>query len=331
MVEDPAAEKYAKENEEKNRKLPEPANNDFMKVMKFIGEHGEVLQNELMPKMEAYYERFRAKQPPNPKSDPAAPEKKRLNDILMSVIIETQSIDEVFWRIEDEIEKAENPNAEQLNTNKILKQTWRNIKRYHGIVIYYSLVFLFSSLISNEMIVYPAPIRLGFFLFTLFVCMVIKPVIFLLGFYFLCKKGYDYYINELMWQEGMPKEIIMTTLFAFLPLTTNESEGRIKNFFMKPFQYGGQFSQKDGEELAKRMEMYEEDLREAFPYLEKIKNKEPFAPRLEKITTQLKTLHDFVVLPDSDDESEEEAEEAGTNGSPPLPPTIASTMAAPAS
>jgi flagellar biosynthesis GTPase FlhF len=193
------------------------------------------------------------------------------------------------------------------------------------------LTLLMASLISNEMIVYPSPIRLGFFLFTLFVCMMIKPVIFLLGFYFLCKKGYDYYINELMWQEGMPKEIIMTTLFAFLPLTTNESEGRIKNFFMKPFQYGGQFSQKDGEELAKRMEMYEEDLREAFPYLEKIKNKEPFAPRLEKITTQLKTLHDFVVLPDSDDESEEESEEAGTNGSPPLPPTIAPTMAAPVS
>jgi len=188
------------------------------------------------------------------------------------------------------------------------------------------LTLLMASLIANEMIVYPAPIRLGFFLFTLFVCMVIKPVIFLLGFYFLCKKGYDYYINELMWQEGMPKEIIMTSLFAFLPLTTNESEGRIKNFFMKPFQYGGQFSQKDGEELAKRMEMYDEDLRQAFPYLEKIKNKEPFQARLEKITTQMKTLHDFVELPDSDDEEEPEPKEA--NGSPPLPPTIASTMAA---
>ena len=188
------------------------------------------------------------------------------------------------------------------------------------------LTLLMASLIANEMIVYPAPIRLGFFLFTLFVCMVIKPVIYLLGFYFLCKKGYDYYINELMWQEGMPKEIIMTTLFAFLPLTTNESEGRIKNFFMKPFQYGGQFSQKDGEELTKRMEMYDEDLRGAFPYLEKIKNKEPFQARLEKITTQMKTLHDFVELPDSDDEAESEKAKPA-NGSPPLPPTIASTMA----
>lgn len=196
------------------------------------------------------------------------------------------------------------------------------MKRHGGTVLYYALVLLLSSLVANEMIVYPPPIRLGFFLFTLILCLLASPVIFILSIYFLCKKGYDYYINELMWEEGMPKQIIMTSLFAFLPLTTNESEGRLKNFFMKPFQYGGQFSQQDGEELAKRMEMYEEDLRESFPYLEKIKNKEPFDARLEKSTTQLKTLHDFVELPDSDDE-EESKEESKEETPAPLPPTIA--------
>jgi hypothetical protein len=171
---------------------------------------------------------------------------------------------------------------------RVIQKMIRYIKRFLEIAFFPFLSFLMASFIANEMIIYPAPIRLAFFLFTFLLCLSSTFIVVLLCLFYLCKWGYHYYVNEM---SGGPKRIIMPTLFAFLPLTTKTYSNRLINWLATPFQYGEKWSKKDGEELKQRMELYETALKESFPYVEALKNQDPFEEQLQKIAKVFEELH----------------------------------------
>lgn len=195
--------------------------------------------------------------------------------------------------VKEALEQPEEPESSSAVV-RIAKKTFGYIKRILEVAFFPFLSILFASFIANEMIIYPAPVRLCFFVFTLIICLLSRTVIVILSLFYLCKWGFHYYVNEM--SDG-PKRLIMPTLFAILPLTTNEYPNRFKNFFAKPFQYGERWSRRDARELDTRMEMYQTSLKEAFPFVEAIKTQEPYQEQLQKISKKFSELHQAMAPP----------------------------------
>jgi hypothetical protein len=171
--------------------------------------------------------------------------------------------------------------------------------------LFYPLLILYlASLVSNEMIVYPAPIRFLFFLFVLTLCSIFSPATVILVFYYLVKAGYSYYRNHLEERDGDTTEIrIYPRIFALLPITTTPGESLLGRFFKYPFHYPK--TEKDRKELERTdgkgeksiMDEYMEVLQESFPYGETVKGSEPFAERYERIEKNMKRIHQAPAIP----------------------------------
>jgi len=189
-------------------------------------------------------------------------------------------------------------------------------------LIYPLLILYLASLVSNEMIVYPAPIRFIFFVFVLTICSLFSPATVILVFYYLVKAGYSYYRNELEDRDGDTTEIrIYPRIFAILPIATTPATSLIGRFFKYPFYYPK--TEEDRKVLERTdgkggsiMDEYMEVLKESFPYGETVKGSEPFAERYATIEKNMKRIHQAPVavsaVPDSSTVSTK------------LPPTIGS-------
>lgn len=326
-VDDPKAKEFAEEERKRKEKELENRKNtggpikeaektkeeqEQQKVLDFLKNNGKEIETKIVPMIDEYTKQLQE----NGKSiDEITKEKGRIFGEVLKVAQKSLSIDEMVWSVEDLIDKALNPTT-GIQPKKIVKNIWRNIKRIVQVAFIPFIGLVMASLISNEMIVYPPAIRLIFFIFTFILCIVSNMVLFVLVIFYLCKWGYHYYVNEM--SDG-PKRNIMPTLFAFLPLTTSEYTNRFKNFIVRPFQYGERWSKKDGEELKKRMELYETSLKESFPFIEVIKSREPYDERLKKIQFNFEKLHKYIApfIP-----STVSTTTSGTSSEPPLPPVI---------
>ena len=170
-------------------------------------------------------------------------------------------------------------------------------------LIYPLLILYLASLVSNEMIVYPAPIRFLFFLFVLTLCSIFSPATVILVFYYLVKAGYSYYRNQLEDRDGDTTEIrIYPRIFAVLPITTTPATSLLGRLFKYPFHYPK--TEKDRKELERTdgkggsiMDEYVEALKESFPYGETVKGSEPFAERYETVEKNMKRLHQAPAAP----------------------------------
>ena len=164
-------------------------------------------------------------------------------------------------------------------------------------LLYPLLILYLASLVSNEMIVYPAPIRFLFFLFVLTLCSIFSPATVVLVFYYLVKAGYSYYRNQLEDREGDTTPIrIYPRIFAILPIATTPATSLLGRFFKYPFYYPK--TEQDRKELERTdgsggsiMDEYMELLQESFPYGETVKGSEPFAERYKTVEKNMKRLH----------------------------------------
>ena len=165
--------------------------------------------------------------------------------------------------------------------------------------LFYPLLILYlASLVSNEMIVYPAPIRFLFFFFVLTLCYVFSPATVILVFYYLVKAGYSYYRNHLEDRDGDTTEIrIYPRIFAVLPITTTPGASLLGRFFKYPFHYPKTELERTDGKGGSIMDEYMEVLKESFPYGETVKGSEPFAERYEKIEKNIKRLHQAPAIP----------------------------------
>lgn len=188
-------------------------------------------------------------------------------------------------------------------------------------LIYPLLILYLASLVSNEMIVYPAPMRFFFFLFVLTLCSVFSPATVILVFYYLVKAGYSYYRNELEDRDGDTTPIrIYPRIFAILPIATTPATSLVGRFFKYPFYYPK--TEEDRKELERTdgngdrtksiMDEYIEALKESFPYGETVKGSDPFAERYATLEKNMKRMHRAPVV------------SAITTSTDHLPPTLGS-------
>lgn len=184
--------------------------------------------------------------------------------------------------------------AKPKTPGEIIKATLTNIKDvvwdYGFKFIVIAFYIMLASLVANDMIIYAAPIRAFFFLFTLFFTSTIFPCAIAVAFYYLLKKGYDYY-NQNLSSATVKPPLCFPMIFAILPLTTYYPTSPFVRFFLWIFMY--QKSDKPGrmEKENKRLEIimsqYWNDLNGSFEYLDKIKDTPPFKDLYEIIEKKL--------------------------------------------
>jgi hypothetical protein len=196
-------------------------------------------------------------------------------------------------------------------------------------LMYPLLTLYLASLVSNEMIVYPAPMRVFFFLFVLVLCSVFSPATVILVFYYLVKAGYSYYRNELEDRDGDTTPIrIYPRIFAILPIATTPATSFVGRFFKYPFYYPKTEEDRkelertdgDGNKKGSIMDEYMEALKESFPYGETVKGSEPFAERYATIEKNMKRMHQAPAVP-SVPIASTDTPTLGSKG-PSLPPVI---------
>jgi hypothetical protein len=332
-VEDPEAEKFAAEKEkkaeDKSVEPPKAPNTDQEKLVAFIKDNREEIANEIMPKLEEYFKRYTER--PNISTEKVRQERERFNELMKKEILKSQSIDELSWKVDDEIERSESENPDAFNPKNIPKEIWRNAKRYLPMLIKPVICLLLASLVANESIIYPPQVRLAFFIVTLLACLFSSGIMTMLIVFYIGKRIYDYYINEM---SENPKRLIMPTLFALLPLMPNDHPNRVINGLSKTMKYGDKYKPGRGHdaEIQERMRMYQEQLDGSFPYLQVIKTKDPFKGRLDKIHTNFEELHKAMaprrILEETEEEKEEEQTTSTSAPSPvlyapgPVPPPV---------
>jgi hypothetical protein len=300
-VEDPEAQKFAEEKEKKEKEIEpiKPPQTEEEKAMAFLMENEEEFRNDILSQLTDYFKRYRER--PNTNDSMVWKERRRMEEIMMEEVKNTYSMQELKWRLEDEIEKAESPNPNAFNYKNIPKQIWRNAVRYLPMLMKPAICLFLASLVANDSIMYPIQVRLSFFIITLVACAISNGAITFLAIFYTGKRIYDYYINEM---SENPKRLIMPTLYSLLPVLTDKPKSRILSAFSGPLQYGGNFKMGQDDEIAERMAMYQEQLDNSFPYLQKIKTNDPFKGRLDKIAKNFETLHKPIPVEVNENSSE---------------------------
>ena len=168
--------------------------------------------------------------------------------------------------------------------NKILDQTTNFLKK----ALFPFIALMVAMIVANEMIIYTAPIRIIFFIFTFLVCLFTPSLCIILGLFYILKGAYSYYINNMT---GIKEKIkIMPTIYALLPITTYKPESSIGRFFYYPFRYPKSAISEVG--LPKTMETYLKDLKESFKDFNSVKDQPIFSKLLEQLESKLKKLHE---------------------------------------
>ena len=102
---------------------------------------------------------------------------------MIRKIVDSQKLNEDILKIlEKDFMKTDDPTANEFNIKRIVSNTWESIKYIASIVFFPILSLIIASVISNEVVMYPAPMRLAFFLITFIICILIKPVLFIIIF-----------------------------------------------------------------------------------------------------------------------------------------------------
>jgi hypothetical protein len=137
---------------------------------------------------------------------------------------------------------------------------------------------MLAMIITNEMIVYSVPIRVIFFIFVFLICFFVPFYAIILAVFYMFKGGYSYYVNNMT---NRPKERIMPTIFALLPITTYQPTSPLLSFLLYPFTYPK--TELGKQELPNIMNDYWEDLKKSFKYFDTVKSLPIFADNIKNI------------------------------------------------
>jgi hypothetical protein len=204
-------------------------------------------------------------------------------------------------KVEEDEDYFKLPSTDDPNTfdfNRLIIKIGNHGVRMIKKGFYPCLVIIMSMYVANELIVYSWVIRLIFFIVTFWICYHFMPFLILLVGYYLCKSGYQYYLNNL--SDG-PKTKIMPTIFALLPLTTDIPVSSLGSFFVYPFTYPK--NEKDAKKLPIIMNNYMESLKKSFSYFDKIKNLPFVAEGMKRLEANIEHLHDIPKKPEPTPES----------------------------
>jgi hypothetical protein len=170
--------------------------------------------------------------------------------------------------------------------NKILDQTIDFLKK----AFFPFVALMLAMIVANEMIVYTAPVRIIFFIFTFLVCFFAPSLCTILGIFYILKGAYSYYINNMTGKLPSEKLKIMPTIYALLPITTYTPESSLGKFFYYPFRYPKSAISEAG--LPKIMDAYLKTLIESFKDFDSVKNEPIFSNQLKELEGKFEKLHE---------------------------------------
>ena len=184
------------------------------------------------------------------------------------------------------------------------KYIWEKVKEYAtyflNVLLIPLLALYMASFVSNELIMYPAGVRLVFFLFTLFICATTKWVTYAMCTYYFGKKIYQTYLNRERDDKPNPPIRLMPKIFAFLPIMIKDpnASGFLESL-KRPFQYlkedadeANEFGKTSKDSLNDIMETYKTSLKESFPFYESVKTNDIFVKRQEQLDEHFSEMHD---------------------------------------
>ncbi len=181
--------------------------------------------------------------------------------------------------------------------------------------ITFIIPLILAMFVANESIMYPAPIRIIYFIFTFVLCYVSQAAVGLLGTVYLGKFVYDYYVNK-MEKRGIP--LIVPPILAVLPVKVFDPSAPaayFKDLFNFPLTYPR--NERGEKNLLLIMNDYLESLKTSFTYLDNVKSMPMFIEKLKKIDENMEQLHKLIPEPVNENEKNE------TNQPPAsLPPSI---------
>jgi hypothetical protein len=170
---------------------------------------------------------------------------------------------------------------------RILTKIWTGFTSGISLLWYPVACLVLAMFVANDMIVYAAPVRVLFFVFTFLVCYYLSYMFAALLFGYAIKGGYQWYTYRMV---GDTTKDVMPTVFTILPITTYQPTSAIGSFVLAPFWYPQ--SEKRATALPDIMRHYWNQLQESFPGLSEVKNLPLFTTGLQKAQATLGHLHD---------------------------------------
>jgi hypothetical protein len=185
--------------------------------------------------------------------------------------------------------------------------------RMISLFITFIIPLILAMFVANESVMYPAPVRIIYFVFTFILCYVNQAAVVLLGTIYLGRFAYDYYVNK-MEKRGVP--LIVPPILAVLPVKIFDPSST-PSFFKDLIQYPMIYPRNERGEnnLLVIMNDYLESLKKSFTYLDNVKSMPMFVEKLKKIDENMEQLHKPIPEP----VEKEENKEINVK----LPPTIA--------
>ena len=211
------------------------------------------------------------------------------------------------------------PTDNGIDIDRILSELYEYFLLFVKYVLYPLLCIYLSSLVANDLIVYPVGVRAVFFVLILFLCASFVHVTIGMSLFYTGRKLYEKYLNRERDDKPNPPIKLMPKIFAMLPISTKTSDSSFYNFFMYPFRYLKDVnSEKENTFLKELMKKYTDSLNESFPYYQKVKGDTMFVSRKEELDKEIAEMH-TIVRPKKV-EAEANASNASKEAS--LPPTI---------
>ena len=224
---------------------------------------------------------------------------KTVNDDEANQYAEQKQKKEQPTEIKEDLTAADIPIApvttttvDKLDFSRILNNVYDKGSQLISILFYPILSLYLASLVANELIVYPAPIRLIFFILVLVLCNIFAYIAILMTGFYICKKLYEMYLNRE--QDPQPPRVkLMPKIFAMIPFTTYTSDNGLVNLFLYPFRYlKGDNMENDISFLQSLMKKYTDSLYKSFPYYEVIRTTETiFVDRKKNLDKEISNMH----------------------------------------
>ena len=170
---------------------------------------------------------------------------------------------------------------------RILTKIWNGFTSGIALLLYPVACLVLAMFVANDMIVYAAPVRILFFVFTFLTCYFLSYMFAALLFGYTIKGGYQWYTYHMV---GDHTKDIMPTVFTITPTTTYQPTSPLGSFVLAPFWYPQ--SEKKATVLPDIMRHYWNQLQESFPGLGELKSLPLFATGLQKAQATLGHLHD---------------------------------------
>ena len=213
------------------------------------------------------------------------------------------------------------PTDSGIDIDRILTELYEYFLLFVKYVLYPLLCLYLSSLVANDLIVYPVGVRAVFFVLILFLCASFVHVTIGMSAFYTGRKLYEKYLNRERDDKPNPPIKLMPKIFAMLPISTTTSDSSFYNFFMYPFRYLKDVNtEKENTFLQELMKKYKDSLNESFPYYEKVKSDSMFVARKEELDKEIAEMHK-IVKPKKVEEANA-SKNANASKEAPLPPTI---------